>query len=81
LGFALGAITYFKRCLNMGATIKTLNINTDKALMREIPAYSIGRSHRKLGNKEAALEAFTLALLFNPDHEASRKQINELQNQ
>lgn len=81
LGFALGAITYFERCLNMGATIKTLNINTDKALMREIPAYSIGRSHRKLGNKESALEAFRLALLFNPDHEASKKQINELQNQ
>ena len=81
LGFSLGAITYFEKCLRIGTETKSLNVSISKALVGELPAYAIGCSYQKLGNKVAALEAFALALQFNPSHEAARNQINELHNQ
>jgi hypothetical protein len=80
LGFSLGAIAYFDRCLSIGQEITSSNVTTSRSLMGEIPAYEIGRNYQKLGNKEAALEAFKLTLKFKPDHAEARNQINQLQN-
>jgi tetratricopeptide (TPR) repeat protein len=81
LGFSLGAITYLEKCLSIGREIMSANVMINRSLMGEIPAHAIGHNYQKLGNKEAALKAFALALEFNPDHEASRNRMNELQNQ
>ena len=81
LGFSLGAIAYFEKCLRIGKETKSLNVAISKSLVGELPAYAIGCSYQKLGDKVSALEAFELTLQFNPSHEEARNQINELQNQ
>jgi glycosyltransferase involved in cell wall biosynthesis len=80
-GFTLGAISYFEECLKIGQETTSLNVLVNQSLMRELPAYTIGCNYQKLGNKVAALEAFALALQFNPSYEAARDKINELQKQ
>ena len=79
LGLALGAIAYFEKCLQIGRTMKYSMVATGQYLLGKLPAYAIGCNQLKLGNKEAALEAFKLALKFDPSFEAASNQIRALE--
>ena len=79
LGFALGAIIYLEKCLSIGRETAYSDVAIYKSLIGELPAYAIGRNYQHLGDKAAALQAFRLALTFNPDLEAAKNHISELQ--
>lgn len=79
LGLALEAITYFEKCLQIGRTIKYSMVSTSQDLLGKLPAWGIGCNQLKLCNKEAAIEAFALALKFDPNFEEASNQIRALQ--
>lgn len=68
LGFPLGAIAYFQRCLDLGRTNGFYALEPfPRALLTVEAACAIGAAHRALNELEAAIAAYELALTFDPE--------------
>ena len=84
LGFYLGAIPYYQKCLDLGKT-KTYNKKEpfDLGYTNTYPAYRLGCTFAELKDWDQAQSALKLALSFSPDYAPAQEaliKIEELLN-
>lgn len=73
LDFPLGAIAYFKQCLELGQSNTFYRVDPfPKEFMTTLPAHGLACAYQNLGNLSEALAFNQLALSFDQDHEPSR---------
>lgn len=69
MGFTLGAIAYFERCLDMGQTGNFYQQESfDQRYMGVFPAHQLGLAYQAFNLNPDAQAAFKLALTFEPDY-------------
>lgn len=80
LGFPWGAIGYFQQCLQMGWD-KTYQAQEpfDIAFVTLWPAIDLGQTYLELHQDAAAIDAFELALSFDPNSEPARAGLVQAQ--
>jgi tetratricopeptide (TPR) repeat protein len=80
LGFPLGAIAYFERCLHLAQTDNFYSSEPiERSLLGVAPACAIGAAAMELKDWQAAISAYNLALSFDPNCPIAQTQLNKLQ--
>jgi len=78
IGFLLGAMAYYEKCLQIQDTSFISSYEFDRAYITYYPAYDLGCIHHKKGNMQEAIRLFQLALDFNSDFEEAREYLQAL---
>ncbi len=79
LGFPLGAIAYFEKCLNLAQTNGFYsNEPFERSLLNVDPACGLGLAYSQLNLPEQAISAFELALSFDPNCAIAQQTLDEL---
>lgn len=79
LGFPLGAIAYFEKCIKLGqAGNYYVGEPFEMSFLTTYPAYNIGCTYQEMKCFQEALAAFELAATFDPDFEPAQEKINEI---
>ena len=80
LGFYLGAIPYYQKCLDLGET-GTYNKNEpfDLGYTNTYPAYRLGCTFAELKDWDQAQSALKLALSFSPDYAPAQEALIKIE--
>ncbi len=82
LGFPLGAIAYFERCLQLAQTNSFYSSEPfEQTLLTIDPACSIGCAQMELGDWKQAVSAFELALSFDPNCKMAQQNLEKIREQ
>ncbi len=80
LGFPLGAIPYFEKCLNLGREGNYYKGEPfEKSFITTYPACALGKAYIQLGWMEAAISMFELALSFDANCSIAQQHIDKIQ--
>lgn len=76
LGFPLGATAYFEKCLQMGQDRSYDKREPfDQHFMTVLPSCDLGLTYLELKQFDKAMEAFKLALSFDPDYAPAKENL------
>ncbi len=79
LGFPLGAVVYFEKCLNLAQTTSFYSSEPfERTLLNVDPANGLGFAHLQMNQPEAAIAAFELALSFDPNCAITQRNLENL---
>jgi glycosyltransferase involved in cell wall biosynthesis len=79
LGFPLGAIAYFEKCIQLGqAGNYYVGEPFEMSFLTTYPAYNLGCAYLEMQRPQDALAAFELALAFDANFILAQEKINEI---
>ncbi|MCL1470529.1 glycosyltransferase family 2 protein [Argonema antarcticum] len=79
LGFPLGAIAYFEKCLQLGQEGNYyIGEPFEESFLTTYPAYNIGCTYMEMQRLQEALAAFELALTFDANFTAAHQKTDEI---
>ncbi len=79
LGFPLGAIAYFEKCLQLGQEGNYyIGEPFEESFLTTYPAYNIGCTYMEMQRLQEALAAFELALAFDANFTAAHQKTDEI---
>lgn len=79
LGFPLGAIAYFEKCLKLGQTGNYyVGEPFELSFLTTYPAYNTGCTYWEMGCLEEALAALEMALVFDAEFTPAQDKIEEI---
>ncbi|WP_421657549.1 glycosyltransferase [Leptothermofonsia sp. ETS-13] len=79
LGFPLGAVAYFEKCLNLAQTTSFYSSEPfERTLLNLDPANGLGLAYLQMNQPEAAIAAFELALSFDPNCAIAQQHLENL---
>lgn len=79
LGFPLGAIAYFEKCIQLGqAGNYYVGEPFEISFLTTYPAYNLGCTYLEMQRRQDALAAFELALAFDANFTPAQEKIEEI---